>query len=91
MRDFPEKMLRGGAGETEGHRSCWKHPRGAEAHCVPRDTLGHGRSLHELTHGESRISGLWFGWIIKGNHGLQNPCTCKDIEQALPLPPPLYT
>lgn len=59
MRDFPEKMLRGRAGETEteGSRSCWKHPRGAEVLCVPKDTLGQGRSLHELTRGETGISG----------------------------------
>lgn len=69
MRDFPREDAHWwgrGDRETEGSRSCWKHPRGAGAHCVSKDTLGQGRSLHELTHGETRISGPWFGLDSQG-------------------------
>lgn len=73
MRDFLEKMLRGLGRGDKGSRSCSKHPRGAGAHCVPTDTVGQDRAVHEFAHGDQDLLGPGLGWIIKRNHCSQNP------------------
>lgn len=93
MRDFTEKRLRGGAGETGRQKVAAAAGSNQEVQRLtvsPRTPWVRADPYSSSHMGklESLVPGL--GWIIKGNHGLQNPCPCKDIEQALPLPPPFY-